>query len=490
MRLSILTASIEGLSQRGPDVEITGLALDSRAVQPGDLFIAIPGVKQDGRAFVADAVAKGAVAVVMPFEEGTGLTDTPTILTTPDIRRTTAALASAFYPRQPATIAAITGTSGKTSTAQFTRELWAALGDTSASIGTLGLVTADTHEYGALTTPDALTLHRLLDRSASQGITHLALEASSHGLDLRRLDYVQLKAGGFTNLSRDHLDYHPDMAAYLAAKQRLFTELLPLGAAAVLNADIPEFTTLQTAAKARGLQVLSYGRAGGDLKLVDAVPATGGQRLTLEVLGTRHDILLPVIGTFQVWNTLCALGLVIGCGAAPAAAVTAVARLTGVPGRLQLAGYTASGGAIFIDYAHKPDALDNVLTAMRPHVAAHPGGKLGVVFGCGGNRDTGKRPLMGAIAARLADWVIVTDDNPRFEDAAAIRAEVLAGLQTGPDLQEIGDRATAIRAGIDRLRAGDVLIVAGKGHEPGQIIGDTTLPFDDLAVARQQLTAP
>jgi UDP-N-acetylmuramoyl-L-alanyl-D-glutamate--2,6-diaminopimelate ligase len=358
------------------------------------------------------------------------------------------------------------------------------LGHQSASIGTLGLVTAAGTGYGALTTPDAITMHHLLDDCAGQGITHAVVEASSHGIELNRLDYVRLKAGGFTNFSRDHLDYHHTMEAYLAAKVRLFSELLPAGAAAVLNADIPEFAMLANTAKSRGLKIISYGRQGKDLRLIEAVADPRGQILRLEAFGKPVEALLPVIGGFQAWNALCAAGLVIGGGSAPDAAVAALARVTGVPGRMQFVGMSQKGGAVFVDYAHKQDALENVLQAMRPHVTAHKA-KLGVVFGCGGNRDKGKRPIMGGIAQKQADWVIVTDDNPRHEEPDAIRAEILAGCADKTNVQEIGDRAKAIAEGIGKLNANDVLIIAGKGHEPGQIVGDKVLPFDDASTAKK-----
>ncbi len=484
MRLLTLIASSEDITLHGGDADITGLTLDSRLVKPGFLFIATPGVKQDGRVFIDDAIAKGAAAVLMPA--GSAPVSVPS-LTTPNIRKATAALASAFYPRQPETIVAVTGTSGKTSTAQFTREIWKINNHPSASIGTLGLVTAAGTFYGSLTTPDAITLHHLLDECAGQGITHAVIEASSHGIEFNRLEYVKLKAGGFTNLSRDHLDYHQTMEAYFNAKARLFNALLPTGAAAVLNADIPEFSALSDAAKKRELKIISYGKQGNDLRLIAARPDAKGQILTLDVFGRRSEILFPVIGDFQAWNALCAAGLAIGSGADANRVITALEKVTDVPGRLQLIGHSAKGGTVFVDYAHKPDALENVLRAMRPHVAAHAGAKLGVVFGCGGNRDAGKRPIMGRIAATQADWIIVTDDNPRHEEAAAIRSQILAGCADKKNVVEMGDRAHAIAEAIGRLGAHDVLVIAGKGHEPGQIVGDVTLPFDDAIEARKVL---
>ena len=480
----MLLSRLTTLPIHGSDVEISGLTEDSRKVEPGFLFIATPGTKQDGRAFIEAAIKNGAAAVLLP--ENSSIDAEIPFITTTDIREETSRLAATFYPRQPETITAVTGTSGKTSTAQFAREIWQALGHHSASIGTLGLVTASGTGYGSLTTPDAITFHHLLNDCAGQGITHVAVEASSHGIEFNRLDQVQLKAGGFTNLSRDHLDYHQTMEAYLAAKMRLFSTLLPVGATAVLNADIPEFPALADTAKARGLKILSYGKNGADLRLIEARPAPQGQLLTLQVFGKKQETLLPVIGGFQAWNALCAAGMAIGSGSDVEATIKALAHVTGVPGRLQFIGTSEKGGAVFVDYAHKPDALENVLRAMRPHTSEH-NAKLGVIFGCGGNRDKGKRPIMGNIAQQQADWVIVTDDNPRHEVAAIVRAEILAGCNDKTNVQEIGDRAQAIAEGITRLNANDVMIIAGKGHEPGQIIGDQVLPFDDAEEARKIL---
>ncbi|MDE2029119.1 MAG: UDP-N-acetylmuramoyl-L-alanyl-D-glutamate--2,6-diaminopimelate ligase [Alphaproteobacteria bacterium] len=509
MRLSTLANSSKDITLRGADIEVTGLTEDSRKVKPGCLFIATPGVKQDGRAFIDDAIKRGAVAVLLPktlqdkeqpqsnnddiplplregLGEGSPQASNISLLTAPDIRDATSALAAAFYPRQPETIAAVTGTSGKTSTAQFAREIWQALRHKSASIGTLGLVTAEETAYGSLTTPDAITLHRLLDECAEHDITHAVIEASSHGIELHRLDHVRLKAGGFTNLSRDHLDYHQTMEAYLAAKMGLFERILPEGAAAVLNADIPEYAALEAAAKKRKLKIISYGRQGHDLRLLDLLPDAQGQTLRLEAFGKEIDARLSVIGGFQAWNALCAAGMAIGGGEDAEAVLAALAAITGVPGRLQFIGLSAKGGAVFVDYAHKPDALENVLAALRAHVVPH-GAKLGVIFGCGGNRDAGKRPIMGRIAQEKADWVIVSDDNPRHEEPGMIRAAILAGCADKTNVKEVGDRAKAIAAGIEKLGAHDVLVIAGKGHEPGQIVGDKVLPFDDAEEARKVL---
>lgn len=485
MLLSNLIASNKELKLLGPDIDITGLTADSRKVEPGFLFIAVPGTKEDGRIYIEQALRRGAVAILVP--EGTVPFEKISIVTTPNVRRTLSQLAAQFAPHQPEMIAAITGTSGKTSSVQFVREMWQAFGLKSASIGTLGLVTANEHHYGSLTTPDAIALHQMLDECVGKGITHLALEASSHGLALNRLDHVKIQIGAFTNFSRDHLDYHGTMEEYLQAKLKLFTDLVVSGGPAVLNADIPEFEILEKAASAHGLKIISYGIKGKDIKLIKALPHSQGQQLRLDVSGHIYDVLLPVLGQFQVWNALCALGIIIGSGIAVDKAVATLEKLTGVPGRLQLAGISKKGGRVFIDYAHKPDALENVLKAVRPHIAEQQGAKIGVIFGCGGDRDQGKRPLMGEIAQRLADWVIVTDDNPRHEEPRAIRQAILAGLKRGPNLREIGDRAEAIKVGIDELQKDDVLIISGKGHEHGQIIGDKTLPFDDADIARKNL---
>jgi UDP-N-acetylmuramoyl-L-alanyl-D-glutamate--2,6-diaminopimelate ligase len=483
MLLSSLIASSDGITHSGADIDIAGLAEDSRKIKPGYLFIATPGTQQDGRTYIDDAVRNGAAAILGPqdFVAPAGLP----VLTTPDIRKATAELAATFYPLQPEKIVAITGTSGKTSVAQFAREIWQALNHKSASIGTLGLVTAEGAKYGALTTPDSITLHRLLDDCARDGVTHAALEASSHGIELQRLNRVKFTACGFTNLSRDHLDYHQTMEAYLAAKLRLFTELLPLRATAVINADIPEFGRVRDAAVKSGLEIIAYGAEGTDMRLTDLRADGDRQILKLEIFGKAHQAVLPVPGAFQAWNALCAMGLVIGAGEDVTTVLAALASVTGVPGRLQYIGASKKGGQVFVDYAHKPGALENILGALRPPCNA----KLGVVFGCGGNRDKGKRPLMGGIAERLADWVIVTDDNPRNEKPETIRAEVIAGCADKNRVIEIGDRARAIRDGVARLNAGDILVIAGKGHEPGQIVGDKTLPFDDAEEAGKALTA-
>ncbi|CAN0543359.1 unnamed protein product, partial [Laminaria digitata] len=374
------------------------------------------------------------------------------------------------------TTAAVTATNGKTSVAPFTRQIWTLLGNQAVSLGTLGLQLPDGSVKPSLTTPDPVTLHADLADLARAGIDHAVLEASSHGLDQRRLDGVKLRAAGFTNLSRDHLDYHGTIEAYREAKTRLFGALLPADGIAVLNADIPEMTSL---ADAFGGKIISYGRRGTDLQLRTAKPSHSGTRIKLNAFGQETEIDLPLAGDFQVYNVLCAAGLAIACGSDTHSVIGCLDKLSGVPGRLAMAG-TVNGGSVYIDYAHTPDALENVLKAMRPHTT----GRLIAVMGCGGDRDRGKRPMMGRIATDLADIAIVTDDNPRSEEPLAIRREILAAA---PGARDIGDRETAIREAVSMLSAGDVLVIAGKGHETGQIVGTETRPFDDLLVARSAI---
>ncbi len=487
MRLSSLIAPTEGAVFFGEDRTISGITADSRDVKQGFVFVAITGTQTDGHAFIGDAIQRGASSIVI--EEGDlapPMPDTVTLVTVPHARTALSIMVARFFPRQPQMIAAITGTSGKTSTVHFTRQLWELAGHKAASIGTLGLITPSTVKYGSLTTPDPVTLHKTIDEIAAQGITRLAMEASSHGIELHRLDHVRLNLAAFTNLSRDHLDYHQTMEKYFAAKLRLFTTLLRHDGTAFLNADIPEFETLKGVCTARGHRIMTYGQMGDTIHLLSAAPDAGGQRMSFEIEGKPYDILLPVIGSFQIENSLCALALTIGSGEAPDRMVEALTHLKGVPGRLEYIGTSPKGGEIYVDYAHKPSALENVLGALRPHVEAS-GAKLHVAFGCGGNRDKGKRPQMGAIAQRLADFVIITDDNPRKEDPATIREEILAGCLPGPNLREVGDRGTAIHEAIAALGPRDVLVIAGKGHEDGQIVGDTVLPFNDAKEVRKVL---
>ncbi len=460
------------------DPEIRGLAADSRAVAPGWLFAALPGSKVDGRRFVDDAVARGAVAVLAPAGTLLKNYDHPVALVTDENpRRRLAIIAAKFHAPQPRHIAAVTGTNGKTSAVDFTRQLWALGGKRAASLGTLGLIAPDMHVAGALTTPDPVLLHRTLAELAEANVEHVAIEASSHGLDQYRLDGLVPAAAGFTNLTRDHLDYHQTMEAYRAAKLRLFDELLPMGAAAIANADSPEFAAIAAIAMRRRQRLIGYGRDGAELKLVRQGPSSKGQGLTVEVFGKRHDLDFPVAGSFQAMNFLCALGLVLAEEENVDGVLGRAQYLHGVHGRIELVARRNNGAAVYVDYAHTPDAMETVLAALRPHVKE----RLVVVFGCGGDRDRGKRPRMGAIAERLADVVIVTDDNPRGEAPEAIRAQILAAC---PKAREIGERGAAIRAGAIDLRPGDVMVVAGKGHETGQTIGGVIHPFDDSDVAR------
>ncbi len=451
-------------------IEIGTITADSRQVKSGDLFVAVPGAKADGLGFVPQAVAAGAVAV-MAERRPDNLPEQIAFIGVPNVRRALALAAARLYPRQPDVITAVTGTSGKTSVAAFNRQIWEALGYEAASLGTIGVVSPKGEVYGSLTTPDPVGLHRTLDQLAGEGVTHLALEASSHGLDQYRLDGVRVAAGAFTNLSRDHLDYHPSVEAYLAAKLRLFEVLIAPDGAAIIDADHDHADIVLAAARKRGLRTLTVGRKGQDIRLVDAAIEGYAQSVTIESHGKRHNLHLPLVGAFQVENALVAAALAIATGSDPGQVFAALEDLEGAKGRLEFVG-RARGAPIFIDYAHKPDALAKALDALRPYVKR----RLVVAFGAGGDRDPGKRPLMGAIAAEKADRVVITDDNPRSENPAAIRQAILAAA---PGAVEIGDRGEAIRQTIAALQEGDVLLIAGKGHESGQIIGDRVLPFSD-----------
>jgi UDP-N-acetylmuramoyl-L-alanyl-D-glutamate--2,6-diaminopimelate ligase len=451
-------------------IEIAGVASDSRKIKRGFLFVAISGAKADGAHFARQAAAAGAVAVAAE-QRPDGLPATVAFVSVNNARRALALAAAKFFPRQPGTIAAVTGTSGKTSVAAFTRQIWSALGHQAASIGTIGVVSPKGEHYGSLTTPDPVDLHRTLDQLTDEGVTHLALEASSHGLDQHRLDGVRIAAGAFTNLSRDHLDYHPTIEAYLAAKLRLFESLIAPGGTAVIGVDDCYAQQVVAAAKKRGLRIIAVGEHGDDIKLAGGSIDGFAQVVAIVHGGRTYKVRLPLVGAFQVQNTAIAAGLAIATGAEPARVFAALEKLSGAKGRLELAG-THNGAPVFIDYAHKPDALKKALESLRPYAR----GKLTVVFGAGGDRDTGKRPIMGRIAAENADRVIVTDDNPRSENPAAIRSAILA---EAPAAVEIGDRAAAIRQAIAELKDGDVLLIAGKGHETGQIIGDRVVPFSD-----------
>lgn len=459
---------------------VHGITADSRRVVPGGVFVAVPGTKVDGKTFAAKAFADGAVAILGEGDRPADLPAEALWIAVPDVRRALALAAARFSGRQPPTVIAVTGTSGKSSVADFVRQILSRLGFASASLGTVGIVTDRGAQYGSLTTPDPVSLHETLARLADDGITHLAMEASSHGIEQRRLDGVTLAVAGFTNLGRDHLDYHATIEEYLQAKLRLFTTLLPDGRPAIVNADGPYADRVIEAARAAGHDVLTTGMKGNAIRLVDARTEGFAQALTIRLDGApeTHLVDLPLVGAFQVENALLAAGLV---GAAigrdrMGAILAALEHLTGVPGRMERIG-EVNGALCLVDYAHKPEALASVLDALRPFAT----GRLVCVFGCGGDRDTGKRPLMGAIAADKADVVIVTDDNPRSEDPASIRAAILAAA---PGAIEIGDRAEAIRTAMRGLGPGDVLVVAGKGHETGQILGAQVLPFSDHEVIR------
>jgi UDP-N-acetylmuramoyl-L-alanyl-D-glutamate--2,6-diaminopimelate ligase len=471
MKLADLLTADALSDARFAALEIAGVSADSRAVKPGELFVAVAGAKTDGLNFIPQALAAGAAAIMAQRSPPTALPAGVAFIKVDDARRALALAAAKFFSRQPRVIAAVTGTSGKTSVAAFMRQIWTALGHAAASIGTVGLVSPKGEVYGSLTTPDPVALHRSLDQLAGEGVTHLAIEASSHGLDQRRLDGVRVAAGGFTNLSRDHLDYHPTLEAYLAAKLRLFTDLIEPGGAAVIAADHEQAEIVATAARRRDLRLVTVGRRGESIRLVESRIEGFAQALALEYAGREYRVRLPLPGEFQVDNALVAAGLVIATGADPSATFAALGNLKGAKGRLELVG-ERNGAPIFVDYAHKPDALAKALQALRPYAKR----RLVVVFGCGGDRDQGKRPMMGAIAANLADRVVVTDDNPRSENPAAIRAAI---LEAAPGALEIGDRREAISRSIEHLCRGDVLLIAGKGHETGQIIGKQVLPFSD-----------
>lgn len=461
------------------DVEASGVSSDSRQVTPGTLFFAVPGSKADGAAYAADAAKRGALAVIASKETQISAVGVPVVLVD-DPRQALALSAAKFYGRQPGTMVAVTGTSGKTSVAAFTRQIWEQAGLAAASIGTTGVVAPGRNEYGQLTTPDPVALHKLLAELADAGVTHASMEASSHGLDQRRLDGVRLAAGGFTNLGRDHMDYHPTVEDYLRAKLRLFDTLLPKGAPAVIFADDAWSQPTIEAARAAGLEVLTVGRHGEFLSLKRVEHERHRQRAEIEWGGVIHEVDLPLAGDFQVANSLVAAGLAIATGTDAARALAALEHLKGAPGRLDLVGTTVAGAPVYVDYAHKPDALENVLASVRPFTT----GRVIVVFGCGGDRDRGKRPIMGEIATRLADVTIVTDDNPRSEVPETIRAAIMAAA---PGAIEIGDRRQAIHEAVAMLHEGDTLIVAGKGHEEGQTIGSQTLHFSDHEEVRKAL---
>ncbi|WP_027051099.1 UDP-N-acetylmuramoyl-L-alanyl-D-glutamate--2,6-diaminopimelate ligase [Mesorhizobium erdmanii] len=479
MKLRDLAGILPVEGTASADLEVAGISSDSRQVKPGVVFFALAGTKADGAAYAADAARRGALAIVTGKGSAVGGLQVP-VLAVDDPRLALALSAARYFGKQPSTMVAVTGTSGKTSVAAFTRQIWEQVGYAAASIGTTGVVAPGRNEYGSLTTPDPVALHQLLSELADAGVTHASMEASSHGLDQRRLDGVKLAAGGFTNLGRDHMDYHPTVEDYHRAKLRLFDTLLPKGAPAVIFADDPWSAPTIQAAKAAGLKVLTVGRHGDFLTLKRVEHERHRQRAEVEAEGVLYEIDLPLAGDFQISNALVSAGLAISTGTPVAKALMALEKLKGAPGRLDLVGTTAGGAPVYVDYAHKPDALENVLASVRPFTT----GRVMVVFGCGGDRDRGKRPIMGEIATRLADVVIVTDDNPRSEAPETIRAAIMAAA---PRAIEIGDRRKAIHEAVGMLHAGDTLIVAGKGHEEGQTIGAETLHFSDHEEVRAAL---
>lgn len=464
-------------------VLVTDITADSRAVKPGTLFVALRGVSVDGTQYIPDALQRGAVGIVLDRESPLGMATTAAILHVADARSAISSLADALYPQQPEFQYAVTGTDGKTSTADFLRQLAGMLGHKSASIGTLGLrseIDMLNKQFPAInTSPEPVLTRRILSSLADAGITHVAIEASSHGLDQKRLDGLRFKAAAFTNLTRDHLDYHGSVEAYGAAKSRLFSEVLPITGLAVLNRDDAMFASLQAIFEKRGIRVRSFGYSeGADYRIVSITPHAGGLDAALHIGGKSYTVSLPLYGAFQLQNILAALAMLdLKPAEIEGVVKTHLARLKGVPGRLEkVAEY--NGAPIFVDYAHTPAALANILKTLRPHTAK----KLRVLFGAGGDRDKGKRPEMGAAASEFADVVMVTDDNPRSEDPAAIRAAILAAAKTA---QEIPDRAAAIIAAVQQLEPGDVLVVAGKGHETTQTIGTQSIHFSDAEHIRK-----
>jgi UDP-N-acetylmuramoyl-L-alanyl-D-glutamate--2,6-diaminopimelate ligase len=477
-----------GLTARaGRDPALSGITVDSRAVRAGMLFAALPGSQVHGAKFIPAALEQGAAAVLTDAEgvrlaAGVLADSDVALVVAEDPRATLACAAALWFGAQPETVVAVTGTNGKTSVATFTRQIWAALGHEAINIGTTGIEGAWTAPSGH-TTPDPITLQKLLAAAARGGVTHAAMEASSHGIDQRRLDGVRLRAAGFTNLTQDHLDYHGTMEAYYEAKAQLFTRLLPEDGVAVVNLDGTKGSAMAELALSRGLRVLTVGKGqGADLQIAATRPDATGQEVRYLWQGRAFQTRLALIGAFQAENVAVAAGLAIAAGDAPEAVLGVLPRLTGVRGRMQLAATRRNGAAVYVDYAHTPDALETALRALRPHVM----GRIVVVFGAGGDRDRTKRPLMGEAARKHADVLYVTDDNPRTEDPALIRAAVLAGC---PEANEVGDRAEAILRAVDALLPGDALLIAGKGHESGQVIGTDVYPFDDVEQASVAVAA-
>ncbi|WP_363280594.1 UDP-N-acetylmuramoyl-L-alanyl-D-glutamate--2,6-diaminopimelate ligase [Devosia sp.] len=472
-----LAELLKGAGAALPRLKVEGVNADSRAIRPGEVFFAIPGLRTHGDAFAAQARANGAKAMVSNRQPSAdpGIP----VIVVDDVRAVYAHAAATQYAPQPETIVGVTGTNGKSSIVSFVRQIWSACGLKAASVGTVGIETASGLIPGELTTPDALSLHRDLGNLRARGIDHVAMEASSQGLDQRRVDGVRFSAVAFTNLSRDHLDYHADMAEYRDAKVRLFTDLIAEGGAAIVNVDDPEHEAFMFAALASGATLMTVGREGAWFEIESIVREGYGQRVKGRLVGEPEEFHLPLTGAFQASNAVVALGLAMATGASKKGAIESLGKLKGARGRLELVA-EHNGAAIFVDYAHKPVALETALTALRPYAS----NQLRVVFGAGGDRDTGKRPMMGEIAGRLADKAIVTDDNPRTENAASIRAEIVAAV---PGADEIGDRRKAIEHAVRSLEPGDVLLIAGKGHEDYQIVGTTKHHFSDHEVVAETL---
>lgn len=459
------------------DVEISMITADSRKAIPGALFAAIPGTVSDGRGYIENAIAKGASAILSTK----GLADMPiAYIGVDEPRLTYSKMAARYHSGQPEIVVAMTGTNGKSSTVEFLRQIWTYAGLRAACFGTLGVQSPDGYRPLTHTTPDAVALHKTLSELSAQTVTHAAMEASSHGLNQYRLDGVKVTAAGFSNLTQDHFDYHPTMEDYFMVKARLFTELTPADAPVVINVNDEYGQRLAGICKARGQHVMRVGWTGEDIRIDEVMPRRSSQILSLVVHGTRYKVELPLAGEFQTLNAVSALGLALVTGVPQDTAVAALGHLYGVAGRMERAGEHPNGAPVFVDFAHTEDGLDKLLRSVRPHTM----GKIVIVFGCGGDRDVGKRAKMGRIAAKLADQVIVTDDNPRTEEAASIRKAVLVGC---PNAVEIGDRASAIIEGLSRLGPQDCLVIAGKGHEQGQIIGDQVIPFSDVKVARRAI---
>lgn len=463
------------------DTEINGICFDTRKLRPGNLYAAISGSRVDGHVFIPDALAAGAAAILGSDSARNYATAVPVVVDgNPRLRLSQ--MAARLTPGQPGTTVAVTGTNGKTSVASFTRQIWDRVGMRAASLGTLGVESEGRWPATQLTTPDPVLLHRLCSDLARAGIDHLALEASSHGLDQFRLDALNFRAAAFTNISRDHYDYHGSYEAYYTAKKRLFSELLMPGGLAVINADVPEAGDLAALLDRRGIEMVDYGFKARRYRIVAIEVGTVGQLVRLSIDGTACEVDSPLVGQFQASNMVAALGLAVAGGAPLDKAMAQLSCLRPAPGRMEHVVTHPSGAPAFVDFSHTPDSLEKALVALRPHTD----GRLVVVFGCGGDRDPGKRPIMGEVAGRLADHVIVTDDNPRSEEPGRIRSEILAATPKDRT-EEIGDRARAIRAAFAGLNGGDVLLVAGKGHESGQLVGTTLLPFNDAEELRKVL---